>query len=498
MQYNRFPTNNTSRNKQIQRCRDGHDCLLQHDNSNEHNSLYSHPCRWSELCREMNNNSEHARLFTHEPHRVSLCKYGTDSCTKLTDPEHRRDHRHEGLPDFLAQCRYKAECRDHSTEHLKKFAHPMSFYQQSQNFKINSRNNQTQSSIFNQKACRYGSDCRNRSDPEHCNRYSHPMMTTSSQSSNSSTKSFTPQLLFTSTNNSTTRIPRKLPTSNSHMCGGGDDMEHAYRIGGALALDSLSKSDQQAIQTMSADKIIVVPGSYDHIDRVLSSLNIKFITVQQHEISTYPFRADQTVYINCTSTFPKEAAKRLRQEVEKGLHIITTDWALAHIHDVAFSDFIRYNRQSTRDEVVGIQVADSNHPLVNGFLPASKHAQPQWWLETGSYPIEIINRDKVRTLIRSETLGRNYHSDAVLVTFDCGRGNVIHMISHFYLQRSETRDSRHQMSAQQYALDIKASPAATTLVAQQGQNLNYAQIQSSSTSAQFIYNQLSTRLNSRK
>jgi len=196
--------------------------------------------------------------------------------------------------------------------------------------------------------------------------------------------------------------------------------------------------------------------------------------------------------------FPLEAAKRIRQQVENGLHIITTDWALKNVLEVAFSDFVRHNRQSTRDEVVGIEVVDPNHPLVNGFLPASKHAQPQWWLEASSHPIEIVNKGQVRVLIRSEMLGQKYQSDAVLITFNCGQGNVIHMISHFYLQRSETRDARHQMSAKQYALDIKASPAATNLVANQGQNLNYAQIQSSSTSAQFIYNQISTRLNSRK
>jgi hypothetical protein len=271
-------------------------------------------------------------------------------------------------------------------------------------------------------------------------------------------------------------------------------MQQAYRIGAALAIEKLSHSDQIAIQNMLADSIIVVPGSYDHIDRVLDSLNIKYITVHRKEIVTYPFRNDQTVYINCASKFPIDAARRIRQEVEKGLHIITTDWALKNVLEVAFSDFVRHNGHLTRDEVVGIQVTDPNHPLVNGFLPASKHAQPQWWLESRSHPIEIVNKGQVRVLIRSEMLGQKYQSDAVLITFNCRQGNVIHMISHFYLQRSETRDARHQMSAKQYAMDIKASTTATNLVANQGQNLNYAQIQSSSTSAQFIYNQIADRL----
>ncbi|CAF5157492.1 unnamed protein product, partial [Rotaria sp. Silwood1] len=53
------------------------------------------------------------------------------------------------------------------------------------------------------------------------------------------------------------------------------------------------------------------------------------------------------------------------------------------------------------------------------------------------------------------------------------------MILHFYLQRSETRDVRHQISVQQFVIDIQASITATYLVVNQSQHLNYAQIQRS-------------------
>ncbi|CAF1295189.1 unnamed protein product [Adineta steineri] len=474
MQQSRVSRNTSTSHKNFLPCKDGYDCQLQYDNATEHNTSYSHPCRWSELCRDMNRDSEHTRHFTHAPHQAILCKYGNENCTKLTNPEHRSLYRHEGLPDYLLPCRHQDQCRDRSVEHLKKYKHPSNFYENTSNLKSNTTSNNNNQFEFNQQACRYGSTCRNQSDSNHCKRFSHPTTTASSQSLNLKS------------------------TSSFHACNTSNDMENAYRIGATLALETLSQSDQQAIKNMSADSVIVVPGTYDHIDRVLNSLNIKFTTVNQNEILTYPFRNDQTVYINCSTDFPTDAARRIRQHVENGLHIITTDWALRNVLGIAFSDFVRHNGKSTGDEVVGIQVAEPNHPLVNGFLSASKHAQPQWWLEKYSHPIEIVNRDKVRVLIRSEILGQKYQSDAVLVTFDCGKGNVIHMISHFYLQRSETRDARHQMSAKQYALDIKASSAATDFVVNQGQNLNYAQIQSSSTSAQFIYNQISKRLNSKK
>lgn len=147
----------------------------------------------------------------------------------------------------------------------------------------------------------------------------------------------------------------------------------------------------------------------------------------------------------------------------------------------------------TRDEVVGIQVNDPTNPIVAGFLPAAQHADPQWWLESSSYPIEIVDQQRVRVLIKSNELDTKYKSYAVLITFDCGKGNVIHMISHFYLQRSETRTERHKMSSEQFAMDMNVSEELQSK-AKASRNLNYAQVQSTATSSAFIYNQLADRL----
>lgn len=143
--------------------------------------------------------------------------------------------------------------------------------------------------------------------------------------------------------------------------------------------------------------------------------------------------------------------------------------------------------------MVGIQVYDPTNPIVAGFIPAAQHADPQWWLEVSSYPIEIVDGQRVRVLIKSNELHEKYNAAPVLVTFDCGKGNVIHMISHFYLQRSETRSERHKMSTEQFALDMNASEDVVKK-AQQMSNLNYAQVQSTATSSAFIYNQLASRL----
>ena len=76
--------------------------------------------------------------------------------------------------------------------------------------------------------------------------------------------------------------------------------------------------------------------------------------------------------------------------------------------------------------------------------------EPLWWLEGSSYPIEIINKDKVETLVKSKEIEKKYGESPVFVSFQYGKGKVYHMISHFYLQRSETRSKRDSSFGSDY------------------------------------------------
>jgi hypothetical protein len=118
-----------------------------------------------------------------------------------------------------------------------------------------------------------------------------------------------------------------------------DDMADAYELGSEMAREHLSAEDKQLIDGMADDTVIVVPGTYDHIHKVLTSLKIPFKTVQQNELLTYPLRPEeQTVYVNCASSFPAEVAHRLRKFVDDGGQLITTDWALKNVLEVAFGE----------------------------------------------------------------------------------------------------------------------------------------------------------------
>src|SRR5205807_7147038 len=95
-------------------------------------------------------------------------------------------------------------------------------------------------------------------------------------------------------------------------------------------------------------------------------------------------------------------------------------------------------------------------------------ARPHWWLEGSSYPIRILNRNRVEVLAHSEEMRIRYGAAPVVVRFRWEDGEVIHVVSHFYRQL----DARGPQVATGKALDsyqgltekdkkeLKAAPAA--------------------------------------
>jgi hypothetical protein len=104
-------------------CPNNINCLMQYseEKAKYHNSIYSHPCCYSELCRR------NEPYLTHEPHLVSTCKYDT-ICSKKSDPLHRATYRHTDMPDFLKPCPRRENCQNKSINHRTKFSHGEQVY----------------------------------------------------------------------------------------------------------------------------------------------------------------------------------------------------------------------------------------------------------------------------------------------------------------------------------------------------------------------------------
>ena len=263
----------------------------------------------------------------------------------------------------------------------------------------------------------------------------------------------------------------------------GPDRQRAYAAGARISKEKMAREaplDAAALAAVDEADIIVVEGTYDHVELVLDALELPYQRVSPARLEENPLRPEQLLVVNCPGTVSRAALERVRRFVETGGSLFTTDWALRHVIEPAFPGMVAYNERPTADDVVRIEVRNHDNPFLTGVMDGRD--DPQWWLEGSSYPIRVLD-PKVSVLITSAELEGKYGEAAVAVTFPWGEGEVFHMISHYYLQRTELRTARHAGNAAAYAAE-----KGVAMPAEMVRNLCVGDVESASTSARMLAN----------
>jgi hypothetical protein len=266
-----------------------------------------------------------------------------------------------------------------------------------------------------------------------------------------------------------------------------DKRMRAYRAASHLTREALRRDAPARAAVLDAvgeTDVIVVGGIYDHVEDVLDALDVRHTVIAPPDLDRVDLRPEQLLVVNCPGQVSARAVARIRVFVEAGGSLFTTDWALRHVVEPAFPGVLAFNERPTSDDVVRVEVRDPDDVYVKGVMDGRD--DPQWWLEASSYPIRILDRSRVQVLITSRELGARYGEEPVAVRFTWGEGEVFHMISHYYLQRTETRTIRHQAGASEYFAEkgvVVESGMAACL-----QDLTVADVESARASSAFMSN----------
>lgn len=266
-----------------------------------------------------------------------------------------------------------------------------------------------------------------------------------------------------------------------------DKRQRAYQAGAAVArqrMEADAPLDAAALSAVEAADVVVVPGAYDHVERVLDALAMPHTVVTGDRLAGVRLRPEQLVVVNCPGTLDARQVQRLAEFVGEGGSLFTTDWALKHVVEPGFPGVLSYNQRPTTDDVVRVEIVDHDNPFLRGVMDAND--DPQWWLEASSYPIQIHDPDRVHVLMSSSELETKYGEAPVAVLFRHGEGEVFHMISHYYLQRTELRTARHSGTAKNYFSEKGAvlSDALAPAVA----DLSLGDVESAASSARLFAN----------
>ena len=133
-----------------------------------------------------------------------------------------------------------------------------------------------------------------------------------------------------------------------------------------LVRDRMEAEDVKILESVKDNDIVCIRGTYDHIHLVLEAIGIPFAHIDPTALLKMNLQPEQTVYVNCPSSFPKESALKLEKFVREGGQLITTDWALKHVLEVAFPGTVKFGGRSTGDEVVAVEIVDKEDEVLKG------------------------------------------------------------------------------------------------------------------------------------
>jgi len=229
-------------------------------------------------------------------------------------------------------------------------------------------------------------------------------------------------------------------------------MEQAYKASSKILEKRMGKErpvDLEILKKVSESSIIIVAGSYDRVETVLDMINVPYVLIQPEEVGQIELKPDQILIINCPGNIYEGALTKILTLVKQGGFLFTTDWALTNVLENILPKYVKYNQRPTGDDCVAVQVVDKTNKFLEGLFKADE--EPIWWLESSSYPIEILDKKEVKVLVTSREMEKKYGEAPIVITFDFGDGGtVLHMTSHYYLQRAELRTERHKKSAKDY------------------------------------------------
>jgi len=195
--------------------------------------------------------------------------------------------------------------------------------------------------------------------------------------------------------------------------------------------------DLAILEAAAGKDIVVVRGSMDHIETVLAAARIPHTVINPAQVAQADLMADQIVMVNCPGNMPTAGVKRIEKFVRAGGLLYTTDWALKNLVQRAFPKTIRHNGKGTGDHVTHVHVAKADDNIMTNML-LRNDSKPQWWLEGGSYPVKVLDSERVQVLASSKQMKKLYGAAPVVVRFPWHDGHVIHVVSHFYRQAATT------------------------------------------------------------
>lgn len=262
------------------------------------------------------------------------------------------------------------------------------------------------------------------------------------------------------------------------------DMEKSYQLAVLAVRQRLQEQRPDAlaaIARLQKGDVAAYSGSFDQVEKLLALLQIPVtLDPDPKKLSA------KIAFANCSNQYKAGLVTSVAAQVKAGMLLVSSDWSLDHIVEKAFPGQLRWNQKSSGTEVISVE--PSNESTWSDIVVLG--ADPQWWL-WGSHPIEVLNHEAVRVEAASHDLLVRYGAPVVAARFDWHRGQVFHVISHFWAKSTATPTMRHTGPCADFLrAGMKLSEEGLRLVLQKfgsgHSGINFGMLQSAVTATELI------------
>lgn len=183
-----------------------------------------------------------------------------------------------------------------------------------------------------------------------------------------------------------------------------------------------------ATARLGKNTIVEVKGQWDDCAHALRNFSLPHTRIPASRLADTDLSGTRILVINCGCNMDGKALARVRDFVQGGGYLLTTDWALDSCLEKSFPGYVQWNNDYTESGVVDAVVVDDDPVLLAG-VPRVAY----WKLENRSQTVKVLDGRAVQVLARSRMLmGRESSQLGILaLTFPYGDGRVLHLVGHF-------------------------------------------------------------------
>ncbi|MCZ6787792.1 MAG: FHA domain-containing protein [Planctomycetota bacterium] len=233
----------------------------------------------------------------------------------------------------------------------------------------------------------------------------------------------------------------------------GDDVEGANRDAARRVGRKIGPGGRAALRRIGKDRIVVVQGNFDKIEKILDRHTIPYTLVPtSYDLVSKHLRHNQILFINCMRRPLRSTAQKLTKKIKsfvgRGGWLMTSDWALDPFVTNSFKNMVRVIQRKRgkrqKDLVIQVYPTMADHRLIREVFGG--RVQTLWWIEESSVLFEVTN-PRVHVLIETDEMEKDFGSRQIAFDFTHKKGRVAHVLGHFYQEKGNHQGlvAMHQM-----------------------------------------------------